>query len=41
MCRRYHADDPEEAERLIRERFQRQPRISFRLRPTRVAEHFD
>jgi PPOX class probable F420-dependent enzyme len=41
MCRRYHADDPEEAERLIRERFQRQPRISFRLRPARVAEHFD
>ena len=41
MCRRYHADEPEEAERLIRERFQRQPRISFRLRPTRVAEHFD
>jgi PPOX class probable F420-dependent enzyme len=41
MCRRYHADEPEEAERLIRERFQRQPRISFRLRPGRVVEHFD
>ena len=41
MCRRYHADEPEEAERLIRDRFQRQPRISFRLRPARVVVHFD
>ena len=41
MCRRYHADDPEEAERLVRERFERQPRISFRLRPSRIVEHFD
>ncbi len=41
MCRRYHADEPEKAERLIRDRFQRQPRISFRLRPARVAVHFD
>ena len=31
MARRYHADDPEEGERIIRERFQRQERISFRI----------
>jgi PPOX class probable F420-dependent enzyme len=41
MCRRYHADEPEEADRLIRDRFQRQARISFRLRPARVVVHFD
>ena len=28
MARRYHADDPDEAERLIRDRFQRQQRVS-------------
>jgi len=41
MCRRYHADEPEEAERLVRDRFERQARISFRLRPSRIVRHFD
>ncbi len=36
MSRRYHADDPEEGERLIRERFETQERISFRV----VVESF-
>jgi PPOX class probable F420-dependent enzyme len=41
MARRYHADDPEEAEALIRDRFQRQTRISFRVRVADVHEHLD
>ena len=41
MARRYHADDPEHAERLIHERFARQERISFLLHPQAVTEHPD
>jgi PPOX class probable F420-dependent enzyme len=41
MARRYHADDPGEAERLIHGRFERQTRISFRLGVTRIVTHFD
>jgi PPOX class probable F420-dependent enzyme len=41
MCRRYHADDPDEAERLIRERYQAQQRISFRFHPASVHEYFE
>jgi hypothetical protein len=41
MARRYHADDPEEAERLIHGRFEQQVRISFRLRVLSVIRHFD
>ncbi|MEX2184589.1 MAG: TIGR03618 family F420-dependent PPOX class oxidoreductase [Chloroflexota bacterium] len=41
MARRYHADEPEEAERLIRERFERQERISFRVPVVGVHEHLD
>lgn len=41
MARRYHADDPAEAEALIRDRFQRQTRISFRVRVTDVHDHLD
>ena len=41
MARRYHADDPDKAERLIADRFQRQDRISFLLHPSAVAEHPD
>ena len=41
MARRYHADDPAEAERLIRDRFQRQARISFRMRLIGVTLHLD
>jgi PPOX class probable F420-dependent enzyme len=37
MARRYHADDPTHAEELIADRFQRQRRVSFRLRPERFA----
>ena len=36
MARRYHADEPEKAETLIRNRFTRQRRVSFRLRPNRI-----
>ncbi len=39
MARRYHAADPEEGERMIHDVFSRQQRISFVLRPDRVAEH--
>lgn len=41
MARRYHADDPAEAERLIHGRFERQTRISFRIGVTRIVTHFD
>jgi PPOX class probable F420-dependent enzyme len=41
MARRYHADDPAEAEALIRDRFERQTRISFRIAIDRVHEHLD
>lgn len=39
MARRYHADEPEKAERLIRDQFQRQERISFRITPLAVHDH--
>jgi PPOX class probable F420-dependent enzyme len=41
MARRYHADDPDEAERLIRERFQTQRRVSFRVSIDSVHDHLD
>jgi PPOX class probable F420-dependent enzyme len=41
MARRYHADEPGKAERLIVRQFERQARISFRLRVTHVVTHFD
>jgi PPOX class probable F420-dependent enzyme len=41
MSRHYHADEPAEAERLIAERFERQERISFRIRATAVHDHLD
>ena len=41
MARRYHADDPAEAERLITERFERQERISFRFRAATLHDHLD
>ena len=34
MARRY--DEPDEAERAIRERFEREVRVSFVLRPDRI-----
>jgi PPOX class probable F420-dependent enzyme len=39
MARRYHADDPAEAERLIRDRFERQRRVSFRIAVDAVHDH--
>lgn len=41
MARRYHADDPVEAERLISERFERMERISFRVRIDGLHDHLD
>jgi PPOX class probable F420-dependent enzyme len=41
MARRYHADDPDEAERMIRDRFERQTRISFRITIDAVHVHLD
>jgi PPOX class probable F420-dependent enzyme len=41
MARRYDADHPEDAERLIRDRFSTQERISFRVTIDAVHEHFD
>ena len=41
MARRYHADDPAKADRLITQRFERQERISFRVRIDAVHDHLD
>jgi len=41
MARRYHANDPAKAERLITGRFERQERISFRVRIDAVHDHLD
>jgi PPOX class probable F420-dependent enzyme len=41
MARRYHADDPDEAERIIHRQFERQARISFRMRVLTATRHFD
>jgi PPOX class probable F420-dependent enzyme len=41
MARRYHADDPEKAERLIHRQFEQQTRISFRVHLLSVTRHFD
>jgi len=41
MARRYHADDPDKAERIIANRFTQQERVSFRFRPDAVHDHLD
>ncbi len=41
MARRYHADDPAKAERLITDRFETQERISFRVRIDAAHDHLD
>jgi hypothetical protein len=41
MARRYHADDPEKAERLIHRQFEQQARISFRFHVLSATRHFD
>jgi PPOX class probable F420-dependent enzyme len=40
MARRYHADDPAEAERLVRD-FEGQRRVSFRVAIDAVHDHLD
>jgi hypothetical protein len=41
LARTYHAADPAKAERLIEGRFQRQHRVSFRIRPTAIHDHLE
>jgi PPOX class probable F420-dependent enzyme len=41
MARRYHAGEPAKAERLIRDRFERQERVTFRFRPAALHDHLD
>ncbi len=41
MARRYHADEPERAERLIERTFRPQRRISFRLHVEDLHDHLD
>lgn len=41
MARRYHADEPGAADRLIAERFSQQQRISFRFTVGKVHDHLD
>jgi PPOX class probable F420-dependent enzyme len=41
MARLYHADEPQEAEDLIRNRFQKQHRVSFRVRITGFHDHLE
>ena len=41
MARRYHADEPGKADRLVRDRFTKQQRISFRVRATRIVDYVD
>jgi len=41
LARRYHADEPSKAERLISNRFERQERITFRFSPATVHDHLD
>lgn len=41
MARRYHSDNPEEAEAVIASRFSKQRRVSFRLRPTSIHDHIE
>lgn len=41
MARRYHTADPAEAEAVIANRFSKQRRVSFRLRPTNMHDHVE
>lgn len=41
MARRYHADDPAKAERLVHNQFEKQRRMSFRIAIDAVHEHLD
>jgi hypothetical protein len=41
MARRYHADDPAKAERLVHDQFEQQRRLSFRIAIDAVHDHLD
>lgn len=41
MARRYHVDDPEEAEDVIANRFSKQRRVSFRLAVSAIHDHIE
>ncbi len=41
MARRYHADDPAKAERLVHNQFEKQHRLSFRIAIDAVHDHLD
>jgi PPOX class probable F420-dependent enzyme len=41
MARRYHADEPDRAEAMIRDRFERQQRVSFHLPLAGSRLHFE
>ena len=41
MARRYHADDPAKAERLVHNQFEKQRRVSFRIAIDAVHDHLD
>ena len=41
MARRYHADEPDKAERLIRDQFEPQRRVSFRVAIDAIHDHLD
>lgn len=41
MARRYHADEPDRAERLIASGFERQERVSFRFGATTLHDELD
>ena len=41
MARRYHADDPAKAERLVRTQFEKQRRVTYRIAIDAVHDHLD
>ena len=41
MARRYHAGEPDKADRLINRQFEREARISFRVRVDAVHDHLE
>ena len=41
MARRYHADDPAEAERRDRDRFRTQHRVTFRVAVDAIHDHIE
>jgi PPOX class probable F420-dependent enzyme len=41
MAHRYHVEDPGEAEAIVRDRFSKQRRVSFRLRVDGIHDHIE